>query len=262
MSLLAMLSPDGASAQAWLSDRSRTEGPGFRLGDFELHPGVGVEVGYDSNLFFTADDDPTLPVVDTGLLRATAHLLISTRGEQRREEGESGGESRQGQPPVTFRGGLSGSFYTFFADLDRSNMEVDANLALNILPGRAFSLSITEDFARSIRPFSENTMMAAGFARIQNNAGIQANFATAGDTLKVGLGYNFLVDFFEDDVFQYGNNFRHHITLTETFRFLPQTALLHDTNVQIIDYFGAITPITPTNVGEGAIIRSDRKSVV
>src|SRR5690242_19842930 len=34
---------------AWLRDRQYTEGIGIRTGDFELHPGVAGEIGYDSN---------------------------------------------------------------------------------------------------------------------------------------------------------------------------------------------------------------------
>ncbi|MGE0792355.1 MAG: hypothetical protein AB7S26_42165 [Sandaracinaceae bacterium] len=249
--------PASVEAQGWLSDRSRTEGPGFRLGDFELHPGLGVEIGYDSNLYYSSDDDPLMIRRDSGILRATAHLLVSTRGQERRTEGESGGGDQQTvqQPPVTFRAGLSGSFYTFFNDIDRSNMEVDANVALGILPGRTFSVNITDTFGRSIRPFTENTSTTASYARIQNNAGIQANFATTGDVLKIGVGYNFHLDFFEDSNFQYGNNFRHNITLNETFRFLPQTAILHDTQVTILDYFGD-TSRSPTYLGEGVLLRT------
>ena len=119
--------PSLVEAQAWLDDRARTEGPGFRLGDLELHPGLGVEVGWDSNLYYS-DDDAALPPVDTGILRATAHLMVSTRGQQRREEGEAGGAEGAAapQPTIAFRGGLSGSFYYFFADEDRTNMELDA----------------------------------------------------------------------------------------------------------------------------------------
>src|SRR5262249_20878707 len=38
-------------AQAFLADPRITEGRGVRTGDFELHPGVAVEGGYDSNYF-------------------------------------------------------------------------------------------------------------------------------------------------------------------------------------------------------------------
>lgn len=259
--LLALLTPASVGeAQAWLSDRSRAEGPGFRIGDFELHPGLGVEIGYDTNLYYTADDSPVYSARDTAILRATAHLLFSTRGAQRAAEGESGGGSEQeespSQPSVVFRGGLSGAFYHFFADNGRTNMEVDAQLALGILPGRTFSLDITEDFGRSIRPFTENSAIAASYARIQNNAGIRANFATSGDVLKVAVGYNFGLDYFEDALFQYGNNFRHTISLSETFRFLPQTAIIHDTNFVVGTYFTDPAMVTSPMVNDGYMLRT------
>src|SRR5690606_872998 len=100
------------------------------------------------------------------------------------QEGEAGGgggnQQNAGQPAVTFRGGLSGSFYHFFADTDRTNMEVDASLALGILPGRPFSINLFEEFGRSIRPFTENSSVFASFGRIQNTAGVDLNFATSG----------------------------------------------------------------------------------
>ncbi|MDW8362679.1 MAG: hypothetical protein RMK74_09775, partial [Myxococcales bacterium] len=43
------------SAQGWLEDRRRAEGIGIRVGDLELHPGIGAEVGYDSNVFLQSD---------------------------------------------------------------------------------------------------------------------------------------------------------------------------------------------------------------
>ena len=43
------LVPKQASAQAWLQDRRVLEGEGLRSGDFEFHPGIGAQLGYDSN---------------------------------------------------------------------------------------------------------------------------------------------------------------------------------------------------------------------
>ena len=47
-----------SSGGGWLADRDSTQGPGFRVGDLELHPGIGVEVGYDSNLYYSDDNPP------------------------------------------------------------------------------------------------------------------------------------------------------------------------------------------------------------
>ena len=40
-----------AQAQQWLSDRKRAEGSGLRVGDLEIHPGLGAEFGYTSNAY-------------------------------------------------------------------------------------------------------------------------------------------------------------------------------------------------------------------
>ena len=47
-----------ARAQYWLSDRNLSEGRGIRLGNFELHPGIGAEFGYDSNTYARPDNPP------------------------------------------------------------------------------------------------------------------------------------------------------------------------------------------------------------
>src|SRR5258706_13050003 len=65
-----------ASAQGWLADRRYTEGAGIRTGDLELHPGIGGEVGYDSNWFLRSHKEgptilngpPALPPADAGIL--------------------------------------------------------------------------------------------------------------------------------------------------------------------------------------------------
>jgi hypothetical protein len=129
---LSVFHPARASAQAWLADRARTEGPGIRVGDLELHPGIGGELGWDSNVYLTADDpNPRLPgQLDSGILRITPHLLVSTIGVERRQQGEQAGNGEL--PPIQFRGGLSASYWEFFADERRRNVSFDVDLNLRI----------------------------------------------------------------------------------------------------------------------------------
>lgn len=239
------LSSNAAHAQGWLADRSRTEGPGIRLGDFELHPGIGVELGYDSNLYYTSDDaDPRLGLRrDSAILRVTPHILFSTLSEQRRTEGE-GQDTPESEPPVVaFRGGVSGSYYEFFNDPNRRNFSIDAGLRLTILPERPFSIVVFDDFSRGIRPFTENTGTDT-YARIRNRAGLDLVLSTVGNVLQVRAGYRFGLDFFEGESFRYASSFTHSVELQETFRFLPQTALVHDTQFDYRDYFEGGTRAT------------------
>jgi hypothetical protein len=238
-------------AQGWLADRARTEGPGIRLGDFELHPGVGVEIGYDSNLYYTPDNPPpTLPPrVESAILRVTPHLLFSTIGPERLSEGEGQAE----QPNVIFRGGASASYYEFFADERRRNVSVDASLNLTLFPTGPVSIVIYDNFSRGIRPFTQNTFETST-ARDQNRGGINFIFSTPGDILQVRTGYRFGLDYFEGRAFQYANNFQHRVELQETFRFFPQTAIVHDTSVEFRDYFESL--VGPTAVFDNTVVTS------
>lgn len=236
-------SPAGATGGAsssgggWLADRDRTQGPGFRVGDFELHPGLGVEVGYDSNLYYT-DDNPTPPIhrTDTGILRVTPHLTFSTMTGER-VSGEGEGSASTTPPTVTFQGGISAAYYEFFADPSRRNLGLDVGLRLTVLPQRPFGFSVYDTFSRAVRPFVENINSATGMARDTNNAGLQLNFQTDGGVLQVMAGYDFGLQFYEDTTFQYSNAFVHSMTLQETYRFLPQTALIQDNSVRYTNYF-------------------------
>lgn len=235
----------------WLADRARAEGPGFRVGDFELHPGIGVELGWDSNLYYSEDGRE----LNTAILRVTPHLLFSTLGPQRRQEG-AGRDDTGGSPPtVAFRGGISAAYYEFFADESRRNVDLIGSLRLHVLPERPFSFSVYNDFVRGIRPFTENFTPSASQARISNQAGLDLHFQTDGNVVQVRAGYVFGLDYFEGGVFQYGNSFTHNITLVESFRFLPQTSLVHDTTLAIQDYFGP-TAGAPSFILDNVRLRS------
>ena len=260
--LVAVALPGSVEAQAWLSDRSRSEGPGFRVGDFELHPGIGVEIGWDSNLFFTSEDGAGTPFVDTGVLRATAHLLFATRGQQRRTEGEAAdtGEDAGTAPPIQLRGGIDGTLLHFFAAPDRTNAEVGANARLIVLQGRPFSFTLHNDFQRLIRPFTVNVGTtgdgASSFGRIQNTGGLDLNFSSTGEVLKVRLGYRNTVNYFEGFEFRTANRMDHDVVLQETFRFLPQTALVHNTTVSVVRFLS--DPDMPTALVQDGLIVSSR----
>jgi hypothetical protein len=99
-------SEGSASAQEWLKDRRYQEGSGIRVGDLELHPGIGGEIGYDSNWFLRThktapagqefvNGPPNNEAVGAGVLRLTPSFSVSTLSPQRLEgtEGNASGAS-------------------------------------------------------------------------------------------------------------------------------------------------------------------------
>ena len=212
-------------AQSWLSDRKRAEGRGIRVGDLELHPGVGVEAGYLTNPFYS--DRPK----GTAAFRVAPHLFLSTlRGE--RLEGQN--ENKPGW--VDFTGGLSGSFQHFFqhAVRDAINLELSGDLILG--PERPVSLRLTENLRRSALPFSDtnlppelrDTQRAADYTNYYESAGAQVLFRSAGGLLRGGIGYRFSYAWFDDPGFKFNNNLTHNALLNLGWEFLPKTALFYD----------------------------------
>ncbi len=241
----------------WLADRDSTQGPGFRVGDFVLHPGLGVEVGYDSNLYYTPDSVPAgLPGrVDTGVLRVTPSLTFGTlTGERASGAGE--GTAASAPPTVTFSGGISAAYYEYFADSTRRNLALDVGMRLNVLPQRPFGFSVYDTFSRQIRPFVQNINPGIGMGRDQNNAGLLLNFQTDGGVLQVNTGYDFGLSFYEDSNFAYASAFVHTISLQETYRFLPQTALVQDNQIRYNDYFNGRTASSPVLLENSWQLRS------
>jgi hypothetical protein len=234
--LLVCMLASSASAQGWMTDRSRREGPGFRVGNLELHPGLGIEAGYDTNVFYE-DDNPE----GSFLLRLTGHLDVSTLGEQRRTEGETTDSQSESGRKLDFRGGVAASYYHFFTNDARDNVGLDAYLAATINPEGRFSVYLHDEFSRTIRPFVDRGSMATGdrptYARSRNTAGAEFRLQSRGGVLKGALGYDYNLDFFEDDQFDYVNSHQHTMRLRLAWRFLPQTSLISITEVHRQDYF-------------------------
>ncbi|MFW6067494.1 MAG: hypothetical protein ACOC97_04090 [Myxococcota bacterium] len=231
---LVLLAPGVARAQGWLADRERAEGPGFRVGNLELHPGVGVEAGYDSNVFLEEENTSS-----SAILRTTAHLMLSTLGQERREEGEA--ERDEEQPrggKVAFRGGLNFSHYHFFATPVRDNVGGDLSLDLAINPNGPFTVRIYDTLGRTVRPFTDR----AGDARLKwgrnfNRAGIDFALGSKSGVLRGNLGYAIDLDFFDEQTFRYANSLTHRVNAGADWKFLPSTALLYRLNIRYRDYF-------------------------
>ncbi|MEZ4337594.1 MAG: hypothetical protein R3B82_13325 [Sandaracinaceae bacterium] len=84
---------------------------------------------------------------------------------------------------------------------------------------------------------------------------MRLDFQTDGGILRISAGYNLVAGFFEDGNFGYGNRLGHNLSLSETFRFLPQTAIIHDTSFRVIDYLNEDTTRGPL-VNDGFLLRS------
>jgi hypothetical protein len=213
-------------AQAWLSDRKRAEGGGLRLGNFELHPGIGAELGYISNVY--NDEENELASL---VMRLAPHLFLSSLGAER-----SGVEEGHLPPMVQFKGGLSANLQHYFAEYaPPTDFGTDVNLQLQIAPSRPVSFSLTEVFNRTTRPFSDPASdpeqsgdPSIDYARYSELAAAKLQFQTGGGLLQAGVGYRFGYNWYAADVFSDNDNLTHTADLNLAWEFFPKTALFYD----------------------------------
>jgi hypothetical protein len=228
-----------ASAQEWLKDRMYQEGQGFRTGDLEWHPGIGVEGGYDSN-YFLRSNTPNVANGCNGAcpqgspeMRVTPSLSIATLGAQRRE-----GEAKHEPPSVDFRLNASGTYQEFFGQLqpEQRNFGANASARLNILPERPFGGAVFASYSRLIQPNNISGNPDLSFNRDAVGAGAELSTQPGGGTLDWHLGYQFSDTLFEETAAQPYANFVNQIYTKGRWKFRPRTALLYDGNFSFIHY--------------------------
>lgn len=223
-----------AQAQSWLSDRKRAEGAGIRVGDLELHPGIGAEFGWISNVF-NAEPEQRVP---SAALRLSPHLFLSTLGAER-----SGADEGEMPGIIAFRGGLAGTLQHYFAEgTPGTNYGADVDLQLTLAPNRPISFSVIEMFNRWFLPFSDpandpttTTMFdpvrdepGPSYVRYSEVIGAHLDGRTNGGLLSGGLGYRLAYAWFQDDVYAVNNNLVHTVDLKGAWEFLPKSALFYD----------------------------------
>lgn len=231
----------GASAQdqVWLKDRRYTEGAGIRAGDFELHPGVAGEFGYDTNYFLRSDRDQQKPV-DAYRLRITPSFGVTTAASPQRAEGEAPGEP----PKVNVSARAAATYnYPFAAKSENSEqfkgnrgVGILSDLKLAILPGRPWGADVVGGFMRTIQP-SNNA--DDNFNRFTARIGGGVIWAPGGGMFDWRLGYQFTTTYFEDATFRNLGNHEHQVNTRGRWRFLPRTALLYDASLGFIRYDSA-----------------------
>lgn len=224
-----------AQTQPWLGDRRYTEGPGIQVGDFELHPGVAAEFGYDSNYFYRSDDEDPIGALR---LRITPTFSVSTLGQQRREPGTP-------PPWIQFRAGISATYDEFFpvsggeagqeAMKDNRNVGGKVDFNVDFAPGRVVFGSIHGGVTRNIEA-SNIGVQAESFNRVIPEGGAEIGFAPGGGLFDWRFGYNFTGTFFESSSFTNLNHFNHEFTTRGRWRFLPRSALTFDGRFGIINY--------------------------
>jgi len=221
LSILAFLALFGAGTISNAQDTPQlpssstgSPGGGIRLGDaLVLHLAMGLEAGWDSNVYFQPDT-PTAPAVNAFYLRLNPSFDLTNRPRQ-------GARAFQ----LDFHGGLSYVEYLSNRDVTAHNRQfnVDAGVLASFFATSPYNFSVFDNYVRTTMPpyFQTNE----NFNRDSNQVGTRINLSPGGGRLTISIGYLFGIDYFENQPLQDFDLLYHQIDLRGTWRFLPKTAL-------------------------------------
>lgn len=230
---LAVAGPAAAQGQLASSGQlsgegSIVEGPGVKLGEgLVLHPTVGLETGFVSNVFYEdADVEPS------GLLRVLAELHLATLSAQRlAAEAPDGAQADSGD--FNFRAGLRVEYDEYISGNDnvqaQRDVAVDANVAGIVFPQGTWRFAFADNFRRDVRP--TNYESRGGVDRDVNHLRLFLTYQPEGRSISGTLRYQNTIDVFERDTHSFANRLQNHVGLRVNWQWLPVTRFFADASM-------------------------------
>ncbi len=201
----------GCSATALAQD-AVIQGSGYQVGERTVvHPTVGAQTGYVSNVFFE-DGDST----GAGTLRILGQLSLAPMEDV---------SDKGGTPPdYKFSAGARFEYQEFLSGNDnvtaQRNLGLGADLLLGVKPASEFPITVEDHFVRTNRP--TNFESASTLARDINSFRAGVAYVPAGRNISGRLHYTNTVDFFEGQS-SFANRLLNDFTLGVDWQFLPIT---------------------------------------
>ncbi|MFY2559921.1 hypothetical protein ACN469_20015 [Corallococcus terminator] len=232
------MAQDGVSAPA-------TGGNGFKVGNGRLHPYFDLETRLDSGVGYFGREGQEFPAGVSSDL--SGELVMHIRPGFRLDIPS---------PRLAFNLNANLDYVLFTGLMTKgsnaaSHLEGAADLLARINPEAPLSLELSDQFVRSDR--TRTAAIGAGILSLYNEARVRAPWRPGGGAVEVTPGVAYAVEFFEplaasapadcgDSVcdpvgaerFNYGNL---HLGVESRWRFLPKTALVLDTGVDVRRYF-------------------------
>jgi hypothetical protein len=198
---------------------------GLKLGEAAiLHAGLFADIGYDSNVFYSASQGSS----DAPVLHITPRLEITNA-------------ERDGSIP-------SGTYYDVFATVDyRKYLNDDSNITeqdavnpslggvVEFSSGQTLGLMLSESFSRF-----EQAAFSSGKPVVRDDNMVSAGlrYAPGGGRLRFNIRFNNLIDMYEGD-YKTGSNMGNEGVLDVGWRWLPKTTLYVQVAQGVITYFNS-----------------------
>ncbi len=190
-----------------------------------LHIGVGVEAGYDSNVFYSDTD-----ARGSAITRVVPFLELTNAG-------------RAGTIPagLFFDLGAALTYREYLSNdaLIRDQRAFMPTAYANLEVGRfqTVGFAVGDTFARTEDPPYLNVQSLQPITRDVNQALASARWAPGGGRLAAVLSYTNTIDAFETDNLRIANSMANLLTLDTSWKWLPKTALVLQISQGYTTYF-------------------------
>ncbi|MCP4196047.1 MAG: hypothetical protein GY762_02765 [Proteobacteria bacterium] len=248
--LLALMTLSfSAFSQEWIESRRTGDGPGINLGNnVAFHLGLGLEGGYNSNVFRRSKDLPNENVEGAARLRVSPYFDLATRPQEERVEDE--GVSDPTPPKFEFKLGLGTWFDAYFSEdaraREQSYFGIDLHFNFIAFPGSPLSILLDATYVRTLEPYESAFDQ---WASHWIHPGIGLRFRPGGGTLSFEVGYRADLKLFEDDsIAERNDKLTNEVRFITSWNFLPKTALVQKTLFSPIVYLGEVNRNDATQI--------------
>ena len=207
---------------------SAEPGDGLQTGNLKLSPGISLFGGFNSNVFFSADDETGF---SAPTLRVQPFFDVSTIQPDAFDFG--------------FNGKVAWQQYLDSNDVvsDQSGLDANVGLHLTLNPNGAFSFRVEDSFERTNEPPYDPT--STSYDRTLNRVGATIGIHPGGRVFEHYLSYDWSLQL--HDTTESVDRQIHDFTLRNYWKFLPRTAFVLTGDVQIVDYNDESRPVGGQN---------------
>jgi hypothetical protein len=223
------------------------QGPGIPVSDGTvIHPGVALEGGYDSNVFYQNSSGPQ-GTVGAPIFRGLFHFDYGTMPTARL----TNPDGTVSQPDYEFNIRVFLDYRHYFFPSSAPNNLMNDTLGLGFSPHVTFhpsdtwSLDLYNDYVRTSDP--SNQQNTFGIVQDFDNLGGRFSVRPGGGTLTLTAGAIGTLDYFEAQSFRFANNVGLTGQLGAQWNFLPQTAARLDASWGLHEFTNTTAGFTPQN---------------
>jgi hypothetical protein len=194
-----------------------------------LHTGLGVEFGYDSNVFYSHTDQ-----IGSSILRVMPYLELTNATRTGPVSKEVTFDARAGLQYRHYGNSAVSSTYT-------DSWNPNAGLTLG-LGGAQFGFALADVFARiEDAPYASqgNTAGAPPIQRTNNQASIEGRWSPGGGRLTSTLRFTNMVNIYDNNgagAYNYANALTNTLMLDVSWKWLPKTAIFLNAQQSIVTY--------------------------